>query len=340
MVTATAAPMHVATSFTHGSSTAQQPDGTTYEQEILSGRDFMRRRKYDDALKAFKRANDLKGKTSAEAFLLMANAFMGLEAYKNVAQSADKVIEFAGNDTGLQVQAYNLKGIAISRQSDGGKDQKKLQEAEAAFRQGVAVNANYAEVRYNLGVVLLQQNRDPEGVAELKKYMELAPNDLNSNDARKMIENPRRAREPYAPDFSITTADGEYISLDDLKGKVVLLDFWGTWCPPCVASLPALRTLHKKFSNDSPFVMIGVSVNDEEDTWRAFTAKEKMVWPQYRDENHKVQRAFSVNRFPTYIVLDHEGIIRYRSSGMGFEKEAALAEAINKQIKLLRKTAE
>jgi len=85
--------------------------------------------------------------------------------------------------------------------------------------------------------------------------------------------------------------------------------------------------------------MIGVSVRDEEEEWRAFTAREKMVWLQYRDENHSVQRAFAVNKFPTYIVLDHEGVIRYRTSGMSFEREAALSDAINKQIKLLQKAA-
>jgi peroxiredoxin/cytochrome c-type biogenesis protein CcmH/NrfG len=317
---------------------AQQPNGATYEDEIQTGRNFMRQRKWEDALKAFKRANDLKGKTSAEAYLLMANAYMALDAYKNVAQSADKVVEFAANDPELQAQAYNLKGIAIQRQSDG-KDSKKLQEAEAALRQAVTVKADYAESHYNLGVVLLQRNRDPEGIVELKKYLELAPKEPNTGAARKLIENPRRAREPFAPDFSITTSDGEYISLDDLKGKVVLLDFWGTWCGPCVASLPALRALYKKYSKDSAFVMLGISVRDEEENWRAFIAKEKMVWPQYRDESHKVQRVFAVNKFPTYIVLDHEGIIRYRASGMGFEREAALSEAINKQIKLLQKAA-
>src|SRR5687768_2372221 len=92
---------------------AQQPNGVTFEDEIQIGRNFMRQRKYEDALKAFKRANELKGKTSAEAHLAMANAYMGLEAFKNVAQSADKVIEFAANDPALQAEAYNLKGIAI-----------------------------------------------------------------------------------------------------------------------------------------------------------------------------------------------------------------------------------
>lgn len=296
-------------------------------------------RKWEDALKAFKRANDLKGKTSAEAYLAMANAYMGLEAFKNVAQSADKVIEFAANDPELQAQAYNLKAIAIQRQSDGGKDQKKLQEAETVLRQAVTVKADYAESRYNLGVVLLQQNRDPEGIAELKKYLELAPDQFNSADARKIIENPRRAREPFAPDFSIITPEAEHISLDDLKGKVVLLDFWGTWCPPCVASLPSLRELNKRYSKHETFVMLGISSDGDENKWSNFIVREKMVWPQYLDRQRAVQRAFKVNAFPTYIVPDHEGVIRFRSSGASFDKEAALSQAIEKQIKILQKAA-
>lgn len=315
---------------------AQDPQAT-YEEEIESGRELLRRRRFEDALKSFKRANELKGKSSAEAFYLMGYAYMGLEAFKNVVQSSDKALEFAGNDTKIQAEALNLKGIALQKLSES-KDQKKLQESEAALRQAVALNTDLAEARYNLGVVLMQQNRDPEGIAELKKFLEDAPKELNSADARKLIENPRRAREPYAPDFSFTTAEGEYVSLEDLQGKVVLLDFWGTWCPPCVASVPSLRELNKKFGKKSPsFVMIGISSDGDEDKWRAFTAKEKMIWPQYLDRDRKVQRAFGVRGFPTYIVLDHEGIIRFRVTGMSFEREAALQDAINKQVKLLAK---
>ena len=325
--------------FTGRTAGAQQPTAATYEEEIQTGRNFMRQRKWEDALKAFKRANDLKGKTSAEAYLLMADAFMGLEAYKNVAQSADKVVEFAANDTAMQAQAYNLKGIAIQKQSDGGKDQKKLQEAEAALRLAVTAKADHAESYYNLGVVLLQQNRDPEGVAALKKYLELAPDQYLSADARKIIENPRRSREPFAPDFSVTTSEGEYISLDDLKGKVVLLDFWGTWCPPCVASLPALRNLNKKFAKTEKFVLLGISSDGDADKWSKFIVKEEMVWPQFLDRQKAVQRAFRVNVFPTYIVIDHEGVIRFRTSGTNFEREAELSNAITKQMKLLEKAA-
>jgi peroxiredoxin/cytochrome c-type biogenesis protein CcmH/NrfG len=317
---------------------AQQGDGSGYDEQITAGRDFMRQRKYEEALKAFKRANELKGQTSAEALFLMANAYMGLAAYKTVATTCDKVIELAANDPAMQAQALNLKGIAIQKQSDG-KDQKKLQEAEAALRQAAAFKEAPADVHYNLGVVLMQQNRDPEGASELKEFVKLAPTAANVEDARKMIDNPRRAREPFAPDFSITTSEGEYVSLDELKGKVVLLDFWGTWCPPCVESVPGLRELNKKFAKESSFVMISVSSDGDEDKWKDFIAKEKMVWVQYLDRDRKVQRAFRIDRFPTYILLDPDGVIRYRSTGMSFDKEALLEDAVKKQIKSLAKPA-
>src|SRR5215218_1784706 len=100
-----------------------------------------------------------------------------------------------------------------------------------------------------------------------------------------MAENPRRARENYAPDFSFTSSEGEHIALGDLRGKVVLLDFWGTWCPPCVDSVPELRTLHKCYSNEPWFVLIGISSDNDEEKWQEFTVKNKMIWPQYRDRD-------------------------------------------------------
>jgi len=85
--------------------------------------------------------------------------------------------------------------------------------------------------------------------------------------------------------------------------------------------------------------MIGVSVGDEEDKWRAFTTKNQMVWNQYLDRDHRIQKAFAVRAFPTYILIDHEGIVRFRVSGSGFEHNANLDEAIRKQVKIVAKAA-
>ena len=315
--------------------TAQEP-GTTYEEELQSAKNLLSRYRYDEALKGFKRANEMRDKKSAECYAWMSDAYLGLEAYKNVISSADKTIALAGSDTQLLLKAYNNKGLALQASADK-KDQKKLEAAEAVFREALKLKNAPAVLRYNLGVILMQLNRDDEGIAEIKQYMKLQPKGSYFETARKLASNPRRARENYAPDFSFTSSDGEYIALDDLKGKVVMLDFWGTWCPPCVASVPELRNLYKRYSNNSSFVLIGISSDHDDAVWRNFTDRNRMGWTQYRDRDHRILSAFNIRAFPTYIIIDHEGILRFQSSGYG---GADLDSAVRKYVRAAAQSAE
>lgn len=308
-----------------------QDNEPTYDEQLASAKDLLHKYRYDEALRGLKRANEMRDKKSAECYALMSDAYFGLEAYKNVIASADKTIALAGSDTGLLIRAYNNKGLALQAQAEK-KDQKKLEAAEAAFREGLKLQNAPPILRYNLGVVLMQQNRDPEGVEEMKQYMKLHPKGGYFETARKLVENPRRARENYAPDFSFTSADGEYITLEDLKGKVVMLDFWGTWCPPCVASVPELRNLYSRYSKES-FVLIGISSDHDDAVWRSFTNKNHMIWPQYRDRDRRIAEMFSIRAFPTYIIIDHEGILRFQSTGYG---AANLDAAVKRQLKAAR----
>ena len=139
-------------------------------------------------------------------------------------------------------------------------------------------------------------------------------------------------------ELRVTAVDGSEIDLSKLRGKVVLLDFWGTWCPPCRASVPALRDLNKRYAKESAFVMIGIASENEAEPWRAFTTENKMVWPQYLDKERKIVRVFNVRAFPTYIVIDHEGIIRFRSIGTSWERSGNLDEIIRKQVKIVAKS--
>lgn len=318
------------------SASAPAQDDDPYDVEVRKANDFLRRRRYEDALKSFKHANDLRDKKSVEAMFGMAQAYYGLEAYKTVVETCEKIVLLATNPKDL-AQTYNLEGLALQTQA-AVKDQKKLQDAEAAFGKGLALNSGDSILHFNLGVTLLQLGRDPEGIAELKKYAELAPDSPKAADAEKLIENPRRAREAYAPDFSLTTAEGEYLSLDDLRGKVVLLDFWGTWCPPCVASVPALRDLQKRFAKEPLFKMISVSSDSDELKWRGFIDKNQMAWTQYLDRDHHMQRAFEVRAFPTYILIDGEGIVRFREITSRWESTGDLPDAIKKYLKMAAKT--
>jgi tetratricopeptide (TPR) repeat protein len=310
-----------------------------YDEEFSKGRDLYRRGKIEDALKSFKRANELRDKKSAECYGWMSETYMALEAYKNAIECADKVIELAGDDRQLMLKAYNNKGLAL-QQSAERKDQKKLQAAEAVFRQALGMEGAPPILRYNLGVALLQLKRDEEGITELKQYVKDQPNGAYLEMARNMIKDPRRARENFAPDFSFTSLEGEHITLEDLRGKVVLLDFWGTWCPPCVESVPELRNLYKRYSKEGTFMILGISSDSDEEEWREFTVKNKMVWPQYRDKDRRIQRAFGIRAYPTYILIDHEGIVRFSSIGLSWQRSASLDGAIQKQVKIVAKSTE
>ena len=307
---------------------AQEPD-LTYEEVLGSAKDLLGKYRYDEALKAFKHANEMRDKKSAECFAGMSDAYFGLEAYKNVITSADKTIEFAGGDAKLLLRAYNNKGLALQAQADR-KDQKKLQAAEAMFREALKLQNAPPVVRYNLGVVLMQLNRDEEGVAEMKQYLKLHPKGGYFETARKLVANPRRARENFAPDFSFTSSAGEHVTLEDLKGKVVLLDFWATWCPPCVASMPEMRNLYNRYSKDPSFVLIGISSDFDEAAWRKFTNKNNMLWLQYRDRDRRIMEAFNIRAFPTYVIIDHEGILRFQSTGYGTD---GLDAAIRRHVR-------
>jgi peroxiredoxin len=314
----------------------QDPE-TSYEDLVQEGKDLFRQRRYDDALKRFKRANEMHEKKSAECYGWMSETYLALEAYKNVLDATDKMIQFAGDDRQLLFKAYNNKGLALQASAEK-KDQKKLQAAEAAFRQAVTLGNSPAILHFNLGVALMQLNRDQEGIAEIKQYLKLEPKGSYCEMGRKLVENPRRARENFAPDFSFTSAQGEYFALDDLKGKVVLLDFWGTWCPPCVASVPDLRNLYKRYANEPSFVFISISSDGDEGVWRQFTEKNKMIWPQYRDQDRRILRAFGVHAFPSYILIDHEGIVRRMQTG--WQSPASLDEMVKKQVKLVARSTE
>jgi hypothetical protein len=65
-----------------------------------------------------------------------------------------------------------------------------------------------------------------------------------------------------------------------------------------------------------------------------------MIWPQYRDHDRRIQRAFGIRAFPTYIVIDHEGVVRFSSVGLSWQRSAALDETIKKQIKIVAKSTE
>lgn len=316
---ALAAPLH-----------AQQSD--LVAQALAQGDAFQKQRNFEKALEAYQKADKLSHHSSVPAYLSMAVVQRKLGSLDIALDEAKHALKAAGDNKSFAIQAHLFRATLLMQMSAKPTD-KKLKEAEDDIRQALALSPDYALSHFSLGLALLRQQHDDEGVAELKNFVSLPGAPAASvAEARKYIAAPIRAREPFAPGFSFTTLEREQVTSAGLRGKVVLLDFWGTWCPPCRESVPMLKDLNKKYAGKA-FQLVGISSDEDEDVLRTFIQKQRMDWLEYIDLSGTVQEAFNVDSFPTYIVLDKDGIVRFRQSGLSDETGSEIEDVINKALK-------
>src|SRR5207237_5583919 len=127
--------------------------------------------------------------------------------------------------------------------------------------KAMETSANFPAAIYSDGLALAHLKQDDAAKARFEQFVKMrSTDDPDRARALRYISQPELARARMAPPFAVTTTDGQRVSLDDLKGKVVLLDFWATWCAPCQKALPHMRELAKKF-HDQPFVVLSVSLD-------------------------------------------------------------------------------
>ncbi len=116
-----------------------------------------------------------------------------------------------------------------------------------------------------------------------------------------------------ANDFSFEL-NGKPAQLSDLRGKVVVLNFWATWCPPCVEEMPALSRLHQQIIS-SGGIVLGISVDDDAAKFQKFLQEHQITFPNYRDPTKNISGSYGSFRFPETYIIDRDGNIARKIIG-------------------------
>jgi thiol-disulfide isomerase/thioredoxin len=210
-------------------------------------------------------------------------------------------LAFAGL-AGAQDPAQNASQTALKNTSPAVAPQSAQQQASAdsgAQAMSLADMARAARAK---------RQTDTKPVAKRSKVLD------DDNMPRGFYAADAASASPATPGSPPVGSPDLGLTFPEFRGKVILLDFWASWCGPCRRSLPSLKRLQAVYGSVD-FVVISIGEDDDEATWRAFVSSNQMTWPQRFDSNGSIQQQYGVKALPTYVLLGRDGSVLQRFVG-------------------------
>jgi thiol-disulfide isomerase/thioredoxin len=268
------------------------------------------------ALDDFRKANKQDGGQCWECLRRAYSLAAKLGAYKDAAEIARDLLPLAQTNPEKASIHFGL-AMALQEQGIQEKKDKYFPESGDEFKAALQFSPKFARAHYHYGVTLAYLHQDDAARSEFSAFL----NQDHSNPtmhprAERFVDRVELARATMAPPFEITTLNGQHLSMDSLAGKVVLIDFWATWCGPCREALPHIQAIAKKFEGQ-PLVVLSISQDTDQDKWKTFVAKNGMTWLQYCDGAFpgRIGKQFNVNAIPATFTIDADGVLEDQHVG-------------------------
>ncbi len=224
------------------------------------------------------------------------------------------------------IYSYYLQGMKkyLKAYSDGDKDKlaRLVNEHQQWYVDWIKSNptapgAGYALYQISAPDLVVEYEEMLQGDALTSMfypYTEGAISRAKQVLQRRAAQHTLNEGNVSAPNFSLNDLNGNTVSLSDFRGKWIIIDFWGSWCSPCLKGMPELKGIYRQYADK--IEIIGIDCNDSEESWRDAVARLELPWVSlYQPENDTVSKTYGVSAFPTKVVVNPKGKIQKIYSG-------------------------
>lgn len=301
----------------------QQPS----EEEIAEFRKKQAEHAYKSAVKAkefyteFPDSENAAQAKQAEQQLLNAAANMGHKKAVEALQSLEKSRlddPNANEDQKFQIRAQRVQRAAMELQSEG------MDAVIAEFEKGTRELMKQYPEREEVYDMLLSvaSNSDNEKARKIANEIIDSPaSEETKTRAQGLLNKLDQLGKPI--EISFTSLSGKEVDVQKMDGKVVLIDFWATWCAPCVEELPNVKEVYNKY-NDKGFEIVGISFDNNKAKLESFVKENNITWPQYFDGKgwqNKFGQRYGISSIPAMWLVDKSGKLRYMNARSDLEQK-------------------